>query len=157
MTQRQKLVLSQDVPSNVTLLFDEPVCGSNAFGDYSMYAVECDGSEYSFFAPAEVHNSLKSLKKGDFATITKRTNTENGKRVTYYDVSTPKHSNNPVDQSATTEKKSDRLAEIMLNCYADALEIQQKLGSMIDTSRIAITLFIARTKGVNSFSKQEVF
>jgi len=156
MTQRQKLVLSPDAPVTVTLLFDEPVVGNNEYGPYFMYALACNGSEYSYFAPEEVHNALKTLRKGDSATITKHTNTANGKRVTYYHVATPEHSSMPVDVSIPAEKKNDRLAEIMLVCYQDALNIQKELGSMIDTSRIAITLFIARTKGVNSFNKQEV-
>ena len=157
MTQRQKLVLSPNAPVQIKLLYDEPVSGINEYGAYYMYALSCNGSEYSFFAPEEVHNTLKTLKKGDSATITKYANTENGKRVTYYHVATPEYPSRPNDASLSEEKKSDRLAEIMLLCYSDALEIQQKLGSMIDTSRIAITLFISRTKNINSFIKQEVY
>lgn len=157
MTQRQKLVLSPNAPVTVTMLFDEPVVGSNEYGAYYMYAVSCNGGEYSFFAPEEVHNSLKTLKKGDSATITKHINTVNGKRVIYNDVATSEQAPKSIDVPRQSEKKQDRLAEIMLQCYSDALEIQQKLGSMIDTSRIAITLFISRTKNINSFSKQEVY
>ena len=157
MTQRQKLVLAHNAPITISLLFDEPVCGSNEYGEFAMYAVACNGSEYSFFAPPEVHKRIISLKKGDSATITKHINTDNGKRVIYYDVATSEQAPKPIDLPKQSEKKQDRLAEIMLQCYSDALEIQQKLGSMIDTSRIAITLFISRTKNINSFSKQEVY
>lgn len=157
MTQRQKLVLAPNAPITISLLFDEPVCGSNEYGEFAMYAVACNGGEYSFFAPSEVHKRLISLKKGDSATITKHINTDNGKRVIHYDVATSEQAPKPIDVLVTAEKKQDRLAEIMLVCYQDAIEIQRQLGSMIDTSRIAITLFIARTKGVNSFSKQEIY
>jgi hypothetical protein len=34
----------------------------------------------------------------------------------------------------------------MLNSYQDALKIQEQLNGMVDVNRIAITLFIARSK-----------
>ena len=122
-----------------------------------MYAVSSNEAEYSFFAPAEVHKSLKMLKRGDSATIRKNINTIDGKNVIYYSVLSEASPSRPSEQAKEPEKSKDKLAEIMLKCYADALDIQKQLGSMIDTSRIAITLFIARSKGINSFSKQEVY
>lgn len=41
--------------------------------------------------------------------------------------------------------KQDTFYEIMLSSYKDALQIQSELNGMVDVSRIAITLFIARS------------
>ena len=54
------------------LLFDEPMVGNSKYGEYYLYVVK-NGSntEYSFFAPAEVNEQIKTLHKGDRFEITK--------------------------------------------------------------------------------------
>ena len=99
------------------------------------------------FAPAEVNEQLKNLRKGERFEITKLAEQKGSKIITKYDVKllssaqpkqpTPIH---PVQSS------KDNYYEIMLSSYQDALKIQEQLNGMVDVNRIAITLFIARSK-----------
>ena len=71
MTQRNKLILPVNKSTTIKLLFNDCIEGSNQFGKFYMYAVEVDGEEYTFFPPAEVHDQLKLMHKGEKAVITK--------------------------------------------------------------------------------------
>lgn len=177
MTQRTKLELKLNQPVEIELLYDEPVTGVNSWGPYSMYAVRSEMSEYSFFAAEPVHAELKNLKKGDKAIITKMAVQRGNKVVTNYQVTTPEKVKASVKANGVTRqndvyedrgykpepqspkeplKSADNFFEIMLKCYSDALEIQNELGNMIDVSRIAITLFIARSKSNGNIFRSEV-
>lgn len=140
MTQRTKLELPINKPVEIELLYDEPITGKSQYGDYYMYAVKCNGEEYTFFAPEEVHEKLKNLSKGDKAVITKLAAQRGSKLAVTYEVI--KEENQEVEE----ERKSDSLYELLLKSYRDALEIQKELNGMIDIEKAAITLFIARSK-----------
>lgn len=142
MTQRNKLELAVNQPTEIELLYDEPVTGRSQYGNYFMYAVNSNGQEYTFFAPEEVHSQLKGLSKGDKAVITKLASQRGNKIVTTYDVRTESKEEEP----DSPDESGDNFYEIMLQSYRDAIKITSELNGMADPSRIAITLFIARSK-----------
>ena len=127
------------------MLFDKPTTGTSQFGEYFLYAVKNgDGStEYSYFAPPEVHEKLKELKKGSKAVITKTAVQKGSKILTNYEVEVVEAKVSVVD---TALGGKDSYFEAMLSSYEDAMKIQEKLNGMVDVNRIAITLFIARSK-----------
>lgn len=87
MAERKKLELELNRPMNLTLLFDEPMVGQSRFGEYFLYAVKNGtDTEYSFFAPAEVNEQIKLLKKGDRFEITKLAEQKGTKIITKYDI-----------------------------------------------------------------------
>ena len=133
-------------PCSIELLFDKPTTGTSQFGEYYLYAVHNgDGSsiEYSFFAPPEVHEKLKELKKGSKAVITKTAVQKGSKILTNWDVQVQEAK---VSIPDTAVSNKDSYFEAMLSSYEDAMKIQEKLNGMVDVNRIAITLFIARSK-----------
>jgi len=143
--ERKKLELALNKPSEIELLYDEPVIGQSKYGDYFLYAVRNgDGiTEYSFFAPEEVHERIKDLKKGDKAVITKLAEQKGNKIITKFDVSIQP---NQAPAPKQTEERSDNYYNTMLQCCKDAIRIQNELGGMMDAKSIAVTLFIARSK-----------
>jgi len=143
--ERKKLELALNKPSEIELLYDEPVIGQSKYGDYFLYAVRNgDGiTEYSFFAPEEVHERIKDLKKGDKAVITKLAEQKGNKIITKFDVSIQP---NQPPAPKQTEERSDNYYNTMLQCCKDAIRIQNELGGMMDAKSIAVTLFIARSK-----------
>lgn len=167
MTTRQKLEIPINQPITVELLFDEPISGTSRYGTYNMYAVNVDGEEYSFFPVADVHDKLKDLKKGDRAVIVKLASQRGNKLISVYEVrsetkAVPQQSNavNAVEThdvevtaDTTIEKEesqdispADNFYEVMLQCYRDAQKIQHELNGFGDAEKIAVTLFIARSK-----------
>jgi len=143
--ERKKLELALNKPSEIELLYDEPVVGQSKYGDYFLYAVRNgDGiTEYSFFAPEEVHERIKDLKKGDKAVITKLAEQKGNKIITKFDVSILP---NQAPAPKQNEERSDNYYNTMLQCCKDAIRIQNELGGMMDAKSIAVTLFIARSK-----------
>ena len=146
--QRKKLELELNKPVNLELLFNEPMIGQSQFGEYYLYAMKNGHGEVSFFAPADVHQQLKELKKGDRVTITKTAEQKGSKIVVKYDVQVL--AVQPVQdvqgvQNKTPEPPKDNYFEILYKCYKDALRLQE-LSPMIQPEKAAITLFIARQK-----------
>jgi hypothetical protein len=121
-------------------LFDEPMVGQSRYGEYYLYTVK-NGTdeEYSFFAPAEVNDQIKPLRKGDRFEITKLAEQKGTKIVTKYDVKI-------LQRPSPPHSTKDNYFSAMLASYQDALKIQEELNGMVDVNRIAITLFIARSK-----------
>jgi len=111
--ERKKLELALNKPSEIELLYDEPVVGQSKYGDYFLYAVRNgDGiTEYSFFAPEEVHERIKDLKKGDKAVITKLAEQKGNKIITKFDVSIQP---NQAPAPKQTEERSDNYYNTML-------------------------------------------
>ncbi len=160
MTQRAKLELPVNQPVTIELLYDEPITGTSRYGAYYMYAVSSEGKEFSFFPPEEVHEQLKDMRRGAKAVIT-RIASQNGKKIiTTYEVQ--KDGDNTIKSGAENSYRSetsnsnsstirkDNLYEIMLQCYKDALELQKELNGLADPEKIAVTLFIARSKTIQS-------
>lgn len=161
MVTRQKLNFDINKPIQIQLLYNDCVTGENAYGQYFMYAVRCEGQEYSYFAPESVHEELKNLKAGDTAIITKLAAQRGNKLVTKYVVehSTKEVSKPIVNQIKNTDinddletdtetNNSDGMYEKMLLSYKDAMRIQEEVG-LVDISsvvRLAITLFIQRSR-----------
>src|SRR5574338_910385 len=151
MTERRKLELQLNQPTEIELLYDDPVVGKSQYGDYFLYAVKTNEAEFAFFAPEEVHSELLNLKRGDKAIVTKSAMQKGSKLVTKYSLDVPdttaKLLNEPVAevQPLNQSKSTDKFYDVMLTSYKDALQIQSELNGMVDVSRIAITLFIARS------------
>jgi len=156
MTERRKLELQLNQPTEIELLYDDPVVGKSQYGDYFLYAVKTKESEFAFFAPEEIHQELQEYKKGDKLIVTKLAAQRGTKLITKYvvesDVKTNKEikptpeANEPGDDIEEIKNQTDNLYSIMLNCYKDAFQIQKYLNGMVDIEKIAITLFIARSK-----------
>lgn len=153
--------LNLNEPVTIELLFDAPMVGQSQYGEYYLYAVKNgDGTtEYSFFAPDDVHATLKENKKGARFTITKLAEQKGSKIITKYEV-VPLQAATSEQTSQAEEVKEekvvppatespvseDRYFSIMLNSCRDAMRIQSELGGMMDAKSLAVTLFIARTK-----------
>ena len=116
--------------------------GQSKYGEYYLYAVRNGtAQEYSFFAPDEVNEKIKTLRKGERFEITKLAEQKGTKILTKYDV---KVITKPTTPPPAANK--DNYFDAMLTSYQDALKIQEQLNGMVDVNRIAITLFIARSK-----------
>lgn len=144
MAERKKLELELNKKMSLELLFDEPMVGQSRFGEYYLYAVK-NGSdvEYSFFAPAEVNEQIKTLKKGERFEITKLAEQKGTKIVTSYKVE-KKNLESPANE--INKNSNDNFYELMLTSCRDAVKIQNELGGLMDAKSLAVTLFIARTK-----------
>lgn len=125
---------------SLELLFDEPMVGQSRFGEYYLYAVK-NGTdqEYSFFAPAEVNEQIKTLKKGERFEITKLAEQKGTKIITKYDIKVLPTTGNQLPTS-------DNFYELMLTSCRDAVKIQNELGGLMDAKSLAVTLFIARSR-----------
>lgn len=137
-----ELVLNQ--ATSLELLYDKPQIGNSQYGEYYLYAVRNgDGAtEYSYFAPPEVHDKLKDFKRGTKITITKSAEQKGNKIVTRYDI----NPEGAVSQVREESSNNDNYYELMLNSCKDAVKIQTELGGLMDAKSIAVTLFIARSK-----------
>lgn len=144
MAERKKLELELNKTMSLELLFDEPMVGQSRFGEYYLYAVK-NGSdqEYSFFAPAEVNEQIKTLNKGERFEITKLAEQKGTKIVTSYKVE-KKNLESPVNE--INKNSNDNFYELMLTSCRDAVKIQNELGGLMDAKSLAVTLFIARSK-----------
>ncbi|MDX9759087.1 MAG: hypothetical protein RBU27_08005 [Bacteroidota bacterium] len=159
-TQRTKLELPVNQPITLQLLFDNPLTGQNRYGDYFLYAFvdPSTGEEYSFFAPSpDVHEQLSHFNAGDNVTLLKSAKQNGRKILTEYSVTPANggplksflHDAPPVNgngKAATPNKSSDAFFQILESCYADAIKLQERFNGMVDVNRLAITLFIARSK-----------
>ncbi|KAB2846946.1 MAG: hypothetical protein F9K45_00765 [Melioribacteraceae bacterium] len=152
MTQRAKLELELNKPTEIELLYDECISGNGQNGEYFLYAVKSQGKEWAYFPPEPVHSQIRNLRRGDKVVITKLSSKRGNKTVTTFDVQTevpsPKHraaAGNLEDDSQEHEF-ADRFYDIILQSYQDALKIQGELNGLVDVNKIAITLFIARSR-----------
>lgn len=158
--QRTKLELPLNQPVTLQLLFDNPLTGENRYGPYYLYAFAdpSTGEEFSFFAPTpEVHSALSHLNAGDNVTLLKTARQSGKKVVTEYSVTPANggplksflHDTQPVNgngKAAASSKSSDAFFQILESCYSDAIRLQERFNGMVDVNRLAITLFIARSK-----------
>lgn len=160
-TDRPRLDLELNTPVTLELLFDNPLQGENRYGPYFLYALrDADtGEEYSYFAPDDVHHQLKDLRRGDVFTLTKLAAQKGRKITTEYKVVVVSHpaddlafpvpasNGNGVVVAPVAKSVGDILFEAMLASYEDAIRIHERRNGLVDVNRIAITLFIARSKG----------
>jgi len=142
------------------MLADKPIIGESKWGPYYLYFVK-NGTDqnYSFFAPAEVDEIIRPLKKGNKFELTKIAK-QNGSKINIsYEVKVinDEHLTGSVNQSQTDTYKSisekdapsqneDNFFQLMMLSCRDAVKIQNELGGMMDAKSIAVTLFIARSR-----------
>ena len=143
--KKPKLELELNRPAKIEILQDQPLIGTSRYGEYYLYSVRNgNGEEYSFFPDKQLHEKMKDLRKGDKVEICKRAEQKGSKILTTFDVKALQ--NNVPELKNDKTVIEDNYFEIMLASYLDSLQIQEKLGTMIDTTKICICLFIARTK-----------
>jgi len=139
--KKPKLELELNKPVKIELLQDQCLIGTSRYGEYYLYNVRNGGNEeLSYFADKEVHEQLKDLKRGDKVEISKRAEQRGTKIITSYDVNVLKN------ETPAVSTNKDNYFQTMLSSYQDAQKIQEELNGMVDVNRIAITLFIARSK-----------
>jgi hypothetical protein len=147
MAERKKLELELNKTMNLELLFNEPMIGQSMYGEYYLYAVKNGtDTEYSFFAPAEVNEQIKSLRKGERFEITKLAEQKGTKIVTSYDVRVQKKNLESPANELNKSNGTDYFYDLMLTSCRDAVRIQNELGGLMDAKSLAVTLFIARSK-----------
>ena len=156
--QRTKLELELNEPREFLLLYDNPRTGTSNYGEWQLFAlVDNDGIEYSFFSPSEaVTQQLTQFNAGDKVRIVKTAKQIGKKVVTDYSITSvnggplkSKLNGNGNGQAAAAQTEpsvSDSLFRILESCYADAIRLQERFNGMVDVNRLAITLFIARSK-----------
>ncbi len=135
---------------SLELLFDEPMVGQSRYGEYYLYAVK-NGTdqEYSFFAPAEVNEQIKLLRKGERFEITKLAEQKGMKIVTKYEIKVEKKNlESPLNE--INKNTDDTFYDLMLTSCRDAVRIQNELGGLMDAKSLAVTLFIARSKIISN-------
>ncbi|MBE0643273.1 MAG: hypothetical protein IH600_04270 [Bacteroidetes bacterium] len=163
-TQRQKLELPLNRPTTLQLLFDNPLTGESRHGPYWLFALvdPTTREEYSFFAPSqEIHEQLSHFNAGDNVTLLKTAKQSGKKVVTEYSVTPANggplksflHDAPPVNGNGKTKPATqaqsqagrDKLYELMLQSYMDALAIQQEVNSL-NVDKCAISLYISRQR-----------
>jgi hypothetical protein len=161
-TQRKKLELTLGEPRTLQLMFDSPLVGESRHGVYWLYAFVdiSTGEEFSFFAPHEdVHAELSRFDAGDNVTLLKTAIQKNRKVITEYSVTpanggplkstihdAPVNGNGIAHAAPPPTSTHDAFFQILESCYADAIKLQERFNGMVDVNRLAITLFIARSK-----------
>lgn len=119
-----------------------------------MYTLKnSQGEELLYFAPEEVNEQIKSLKKGDRFEITKLAEQKGTKIVTSYDVRVQKKYLESPANEFIKSNGTDYFYDLMLSSCRDAVRIQNELGGLMDAKSLAVTLFIARSK-INGNSLQ---
>ena len=157
--QRAKLELELNEPRELMLLYDQPKTGTSNYGDWQLFALvdPSTGVEYSFFSPSDiVTQQLSQFNAGDKVRLVKTAKQVGKKVITDYSVTSANGgplksklngNGNGQDAVAQTEPSaSDAFFQILESCYADAIRLQERFNGMVDVNRLAITLFIARSK-----------
>ena len=85
---KEKLELQVNIPTNIKLLQTDPATGENNYGTWWLYNVECNGTEYSYFAPEKVVNILKenNVQQDEEVVITKKLIKSGKKNLVDYEV-----------------------------------------------------------------------
>lgn len=132
------------------VLLADPVKGENSYGPYLLMNVGYLGDEFVFFSPndPEVYDKLARLRKGQTFEITKLAEQVGKKVVTRYEITVmaPEQPVQPVNLVPQQNNGHDIYYYSMLACLKESLEIQAEVGGAIDVHRVAISLFIARTR-----------
>ena len=64
MSDRPKLSLKANIVTDGQLVFDSPKVGNSEHGEYHLYCVKVDGTEYSWFASGQAHEIVQKLNLG---------------------------------------------------------------------------------------------
>ena len=138
--ERKKLELEINKSQKMQLLYDSYKEGESNYGKWFLHGVRCNGQEYNFFTPLQVHDAIKHLSKGSEIVVTKVAQQKGKKLVTDYQVEILRNG-----KGEKSELKSNGYYEAMLQSYSEATKIQNKF-SAVNLNQCAVTLFIARTK-----------
>jgi hypothetical protein len=150
--QRPKLEPELNQEVRVRLLKDKPYSGENGFGKYYLYAVQdvSDGEEKAFFAPDYLHQQIEEMKltKGSEFVLRKIPYQNGNKKITsklkITIVSTPPAF---LDHYSSA---GDTVTETMEQSLRDAVEMTKRIEGIPwrseDIQRVAVTLFISRTR-----------
>jgi len=143
------LELQLNQPVVLELLFDQPVVGNSSYGEYYLYAIkQGNNDEYNFFAPEELHEQMKGLHKGSKVEIIKKAEQKGNKILSTYNLKVLSNGNGNGKKVSDNDADSvvkDNYFLIMQESFEDALKIQEKITG-VDVSKIAVCLFIARSK-----------
>ena len=124
MAERKKLELELNKTVSLELLFDEPITGQSRYGPYWMYTLkEKSGEEVLYFAPEEVNEQIKSLRKGDRFEITKHAEQKGTKIITRFDVKIEKK-NLESPTSEINKKTNDSFYDLILTSLGCLLELE---------------------------------
>jgi len=106
---KEKLELQINIPSTIKLLQNEPATGENSYGQWWLYNVECEGREYSYFAPENVVKILKANNVGldEEVVITKKLVKIGKKNVTDYEVHVLENNNTQVHANNFTNERTN--------------------------------------------------
>jgi hypothetical protein len=104
------------------------------------------GEELLYFAPEEVNEQIKSLRKGERFEITKHAEQKGAKIITRYEIKAEKKNLESPVIELNKNNGTDYFYDLMLNSCRDAVRIQNELGGLMDAKSLAVTLFIARSK-----------
>lgn len=64
MPDRDKLPLKTNIVTDGQLVFDTPKIGDGPHGEYHLYCVNVDGTEYSWFASEQTHEMIQKMGLG---------------------------------------------------------------------------------------------
>lgn len=152
-----KLELPINQPLTLKLLQDEPATGTSSYGPWWLFNVEADGQEQSFFAPEQVVKFIQDngLKKNSMISITKTLIKHEKKTTPEYkielvasqEVQTAERNTPPNNGNG----KSDDSIKIMRECLIAGIDLQKELGSVVDVNKVALSLYISKTKNGSSF------
>lgn len=128
-------------------MFDEPITGQSRYGPYWMYTLKNSlGEEVLYFAPEEVNEQIKNLRKGDRFEIIKLGEQKGAKIITRFEVKVEKKNLESPANELNKSNGTDYFYDLMLTSCRDAVKIQNELGGLMDAKSLAVTLFIARSK-----------
>ena len=157
-TRLPKLELQLNQNCCLTLMKDKPYTGESAYGQYFLYQVKDEtGSEYSFFAPAEIHQQIlqAGLKTGDSFQLSKKA-VQNGKKVSAkLEFEMVKKNGTAVapqqQDNMPDDPTDDGYRQLMERSLRDAIEATKAVNTVqwdVDSIRgIALTIFIQRARG----------
>lgn len=152
MEQKPKLEFQVNTPTKIKLQTESKE-GQSRFGTYHLYnIVNGDGStEYTLFAADELHALLKQYPKDTELLVTKLAASRGSKIVVSWDVK--KIGNDVVNTNTNnqTNPNDDFLYTAMEKSLEQSISLAKKFNS-VPIDKLAISLFIARTKGTLSFS-----
>ena len=161
---KPKLELQVNIPTVVKLLQDKPATGENTYGQWWLYSVESEGTEYSYFAPEAVVKQLQknNVSENDEVMITKRLVKNGKKNMVEYDLSVLE--TKPVPQvingrtnggiipagirnnNGHAGKELSKDYPVMLQAMNEALLIRDELGGDVDVNKLGVTLFLRKVK-----------
>tara|TARA_R110002012_G_scaffold74702_1_gene189246 strand:+ start:844 stop:1374 length:531 start_codon:yes stop_codon:yes gene_type:complete len=78
MANKPKLTIEVHDSAVCTLLYNQPITGSNKYGDYNMYTFDVEGTQMVHYASDNAHETLKNCKEGDVVNIEHKKKSDGG-------------------------------------------------------------------------------